>query len=86
VLDGNARKSRARLPVAARLIRTDNGYLIEIGNECYVRHKRDRTLKRGDRVAVPGRRTAVIEHANSRWIQAVVLNKYTLRIACTHIR
>ena len=35
------------------------------------------TLMKDDRVAVLGRGTAVVEHANSEWIQAVVLNKCT---------
>jgi hypothetical protein len=60
-------------------------YLIEIGKESYVRSPRDRTLMKGDRVAVLGRGTAVVERVSSRWIQAVVLNKCTLRIARKHI-
>ena len=54
-------------------------YLIEIGKEYYVRRLRDRILTKGDRVAVLGRGIAVVEHVNSEWIQAVVLNKCTLR-------
>src|ERR1035437_8350522 len=49
-------------------------YLIEIGKESHVRRKRDRILRKGDRLAVLGRGTAVVEHVNSEWIQAVVLN------------
>ncbi len=60
-------------------------YLIEIGKEYYVRRLRDRTLKKGDRVAVLGRGIAVVEHVNSRWIQAVVLNRCTLRIVRKHV-
>jgi len=61
-------------------------YLIEIGKEYYVRRQRDRIPKRGDRVAVLGRGIAVVEHINSKWIQAVVLKKCTLRIARKYIR
>jgi len=61
-------------------------YLIEIGKESYVRSPQDRILKKGDRLAVLGRGTAVVERVNSRWIQAVVLNRCTLMIARKHIR
>ena len=45
-----------------------------------------RILRKGDRVAVLGRGTAVVEHVNSEWIQAVVLSKCPLRIARKCIR
>jgi hypothetical protein len=61
-------------------------YLIEIGKEYYVRHQRDRILKKGDRVAVLGRGIAVIEHVGGKWLQAVVWNKCALRIARKYIR
>ena len=61
-------------------------YLIEIGKDYYDRRQRDRLLKIGDRVAVVGRGTAVVEHIDSKWIEAVVLNKCTLRIARKCIR
>ena len=61
-------------------------YLIETDKGCHVRRKRDRILRRGDRLAVLGRGTAVVEHVNSTWIQAVVPNRCTLRIARKHIR
>ncbi|MFZ0735308.1 MAG: hypothetical protein WAM79_23530 [Candidatus Sulfotelmatobacter sp.] len=61
-------------------------YLIGIGKEYYVRRQRDRILKRGDRVAILGRGIAVVERVKSGWIQAVVLNKCTLRIARNCIR
>jgi hypothetical protein len=60
--------------------------LIEIGKEYYVRCQRDRILKRGDRLTVLGRGTAVVEHVDGEWIQAVVLNKCTLRIARKCVR
>jgi len=61
-------------------------YLIDIGKEYYVRRQRDRTLKKGDRVAILGRGIAVVENVNGKWIQAVVLNKCSLRIARKCIR
>jgi hypothetical protein len=65
---------------------TGLGYLIEMGEESHVRRQGDRILRKGDRLAVLGRGTAVVEHVNSEWIQAVVLNKCTLRIARECIR
>jgi hypothetical protein len=61
-------------------------YLIEMGKEYYVRRQRDKILTKGDRVTVLSRGTTVVEHVNSEWIQAVVLNKCTLRIARKCIR
>jgi hypothetical protein len=61
-------------------------YLIEIGKEYYVRHQRNRILKKGDRVAVLGRGIAVVEQVDGKWIQAVVWNKCALRIARKYIR
>jgi len=60
--------------------------LVEIGKECCDRPQRHRILKKGDHVTVLGRGTAVVEHVNGEWIQAVVLNKCTLRIARKCIR
>ena len=56
-------------------------YLIERSNGYYDRRQRDRTLKKGDRVAILGRGIAVVEHVDCKWIQAVVWNKCGLRIA-----
>jgi hypothetical protein len=56
-------------------------YLIGKRTQYYVRRRRDRNLKRGDRVAILGRGIAVVEQAGDNWIQAVVLNKCVLRIA-----
>jgi hypothetical protein len=56
-------------------------YLIERSTGYYDRRQRDRTPKKGDRVAVLGRGIAVVEHADCKWIQAVAWNKRTLRIA-----
>jgi hypothetical protein len=56
-------------------------YLIERSKGYYDRRQRDRNLKRGDRVAILGRSIAVVEQIDGKWIQAVVWNKCTLRIA-----
>jgi hypothetical protein len=56
-------------------------YLIGKRTQYYVRRQQERTLKKGDRVAVLGRGIAVVEHVDSKWIQAVVWNKCELRIA-----
>ena len=60
-------------------------YLIEISKQYYDRRQGDRVLRKGDRLAVLGRGTAMVEHVNGEWIQAVVLNRCTLRIAREHI-
>ena len=56
-------------------------YLIGKRTQYYDRRQRDRTLMKGDRVAVLGRGIAVVEQADSKWIHAVVWNKCSLRIA-----
>ena len=61
-------------------------YLIGKRTQYYARRQRNRTLMRGDRVAILGRGIAVVEQADSKWIQAVVWNKCELRIARKCIR
>jgi len=56
-------------------------YLVGKRTQYYDRRQRDRTLKKGDRVAILGRGIAVVEQADSKWIHAVVWNKCSLRIA-----
>jgi hypothetical protein len=56
-------------------------YLIGKRTQYYARRQRDRTLMRGDRVAVLGRGIAVVKHVDSKWIFAAVWNKCELRIA-----
>jgi hypothetical protein len=56
-------------------------YLIGKPTRYYARRQRDRTLMRGDRVAILGRGIAVVEHVDSKWIRAAVLGKIALRIA-----
>jgi len=55
-------------------------YLIGKRTEYYVRRQRDRTLMKGDRVAVLGRGIAVVEHAHDREVQALLSNRTILRM------
>ena len=55
--------------------------LIQRCKSWYARRCQERRIKRGDRVAILGRGIAVVEHVDSKWIQAVVWNKCELRIA-----
>ncbi len=60
-------------------------YLIKTRNECYVRRQRERTLKKGDRVAVLGRGIAVVEQADDKEAVVVLGNRFVLRVACKNI-
>jgi hypothetical protein len=60
-------------------------YLIGKRTEYYARRQRDRTLTRGDRVAILGRGIAVVEHADDREVHAMLWNKLTLRIVRSEI-
>jgi hypothetical protein len=55
-------------------------YLIGKRTEYYVRRQRDRTLMKGDRVAVLGRGIAVVEHADETEVEALLGNKTILRM------
>ena len=61
-------------------------YLIGKRTEYYVRRQRDRTLMKGDRVAVLGRGVAVVEHADDTEVHALLRNELMLRIARSEIR
>jgi len=56
-------------------------YLIGKRTQYYVRRQRDRTLMRGDRVAILGRGIAVVEHVDGKQVHAVLRNRIMLRIA-----
>jgi preprotein translocase subunit YajC len=56
-------------------------YLIKTRKEYYVRRQWERTLKRGDRVAVLGRGIAVVEQAGDKEVMVVLGNSLALRIA-----
>ena len=61
-------------------------YLIGKRTQYYDRRQRDRTLTRGDRVAILGRGIAVVEHADETEVHALLRNRITLRIARREIR
>jgi preprotein translocase subunit YajC len=55
-------------------------YLIGKRTQYYARRQRDRTLMRGDRVAVLGRGIAVVEHVDETEVEALLGNKTKLRM------
>jgi hypothetical protein len=55
-------------------------YLIGKRTQYYARRQRDRTLMRGDRVAVLGRGIAVVEYADDTEVHALLSNRSVLRI------
>jgi hypothetical protein len=55
-------------------------YLIEKRTEYYARRQRDRTLMKGDRVAVLGRGIAVVEQADEEQVHALLSNRVVLRM------
>ena len=71
-----------------RLWKDDSGfdaagldYLIKTRKEFYIRRQRERTLKKGDRVAVLGRGIAVVDHIEGRDALVVLWKRLALRIA-----
>ncbi|MGB0108682.1 MAG: hypothetical protein WBP52_09275 [Terriglobales bacterium] len=56
-------------------------YLIGKRTQYYARRQQERTLKKGDRVAVLGRGTAVVEHVDDTEVHALLSNRSVLRIA-----
>jgi preprotein translocase subunit YajC len=55
-------------------------YLIKTRKEYYVRRQRDRTLKKGDRVAVLGRGIAVVKKVDGKEVHVALGNRIVLRI------
>jgi hypothetical protein len=55
-------------------------YLIGKRTEYYARRQRDRTLMRGDRVAVLGRGIAVVEHVDDTEVHALLRNRIMVRM------
>ena len=56
-------------------------YLIKTRKEYHVRRQWERTLKKGDRVAVLGRGIAVVEQTGDKEVAVVLWNRLVLRIA-----
>jgi hypothetical protein len=55
-------------------------YLIGKRTQYYVRRQRDRTLMKGDRVAILGRGIAVVKHADETEVHALLRNRIMLRM------
>jgi hypothetical protein len=55
-------------------------YLIGISRQYYDRHRQERTLNKGDRVAILGRGIAVIEQADEAEVHALLWNRTMLRM------
>jgi hypothetical protein len=60
-------------------------YLIETRKDYYVRRKRERTLRKGDRVAVLGQGIAVVRQVDGKKVHVALRNRTVLRIARTEI-
>jgi preprotein translocase subunit YajC len=56
-------------------------YLLKTRKEYYVRRQQERTLKRGDRVAVLGHGIAVVEEVDGKAVHVVLGSRLVLRIA-----
>lgn len=56
-------------------------YLLKTRHEYYVRRRQERTLKKGDRVAVIGQGIAVVEHTDEQEALVVVGKRLALKIA-----
>jgi hypothetical protein len=60
-------------------------YLLKTRHEYYVRHRQERTLRKGDRVAVLGRGIAVVEQTDDQGALVVVGKRLAIRIALKDI-
>lgn len=60
-------------------------YLTHRARQWYARHKQKSAIKQGDRVAVVGRGTAVVEELDSTWIHTLLGNNRRVRIARKHL-
>jgi hypothetical protein len=55
-------------------------YLIGTRTEYYARRQRDRTLMKGDRVAILGRGIALVEHADDTDVHALLRSRVIVRM------
>jgi hypothetical protein len=60
-------------------------YLIETSKQYYDRCRRERTLKKGDRVALRRVGIAVVEQVDDKDLQVVLRKKYVLKIPRNHV-
>ena len=56
-------------------------YLIKTRKQYYIRRQQERTLKKGDRVAVLGHGIAVVEQVDAKEVRVALGNRLVLRIA-----
>jgi preprotein translocase subunit YajC len=56
-------------------------YIISLRGEHYLQQQQERTLNKGDRVALLGRGIAVVEKTNDKEALVVLWNKHAVRIA-----
>lgn len=56
-------------------------YVIERSRRYHDRRRRERTLKKGDRVAILGRGIAVVEHMNDKQVCVLLWNRNVLRLS-----
>jgi len=60
-------------------------YLIEMSNEYYERRRQERTLKKGDRVALLARGIAVVEQIDHKQVHVLLRNTHALRVPRSHV-
>lgn len=60
-------------------------YLIETSKQYYDRRRQERTLKKGDRVALRCVGIAVVEQVDDKDLQVVLRKKYVLKIPRNHV-
>ena len=56
-------------------------YIINLRQKHYLRQQQERTLRKGDRVALLGRGIAVVEQADEKEAVVVLENRVSLQIA-----
>lgn len=61
-------------------------YLVHRGSQWYPRRNEESAIKAGDRVAIVGRGTAIVEQIDSTHIRAVLGNKSVVRIGRMRVR
>ncbi len=60
-------------------------FLMSRASKWYAQRHQENTIKRGDRVAILGRGTAVIREIDGEWIQVVLGNKTIVRLARSRV-
>jgi hypothetical protein len=65
---------------ASGLDRLGFGFLMSQGQEWYVRRKQERTIKKGDRIAVLGRGITLVEQVDDKHVHSVLWNRSKLRL------